>query len=199
MRKLILIAVLLCCVNLSANESFSYLMGMRNNRYVFAGVEYAARFGIAVENSVFTQGTEKQYIRVAPYYRWNLGEGLVGSYALYTGMRYDRDYYDIGARLDVLWQHYRYLQVGGTLMPFYDSSLKGLVGYQAYVQSFLLKEIGVFAGAKNLPDFRNEERRFMGGLVFESGNLCVRPEVSVPMNGGTHLSRVSLFFVYRSP
>jgi len=199
MRKLILIAVLLCSVNLSANGSFSYLMGMRNNRYVFAGVEYAARFGIAVENSVFTQGTEKQYIRVAPYYRWNLGEWLVGRYALYTGMRYDRDYYDVGTRLDVLWQHYRYLQVGGTLMPFYDSSLKGLVGYQAYVQSFLLKEIGVFAGAKNLPDFRNVERRFMGGLVFESGNLCIRPEVSVPMNGGTHLSRVSLFFVYRSP
>ena len=198
MRKVLWIALLLCCVNLSANESFSYLMGMRNNRYVFAGVEYAARFGIAVENSVFTQGTEKQYIRVAPYYRWNLGEGLVGSYALYTGMRYDRDYYDIGARLDVLWQSYRYLQVGGTLMPFYDSSLKGLVGYQAYVQSFLLKEIGVFVGAKNLPDFRNVERRFMGGLVFESGNLIVRPELSFPMNGKTHLSRVSLFFVYRS-
>lgn len=199
MRKVLWIALLLCCVNLSANESFSYLMGMRNNRYVFAGVEYAARFGIAVENSVFTQGTEKQYIRVEPFYRWNLGEGLVGNYALYAGMRYDQDYYDVGARLDVLWQHYRYLQVGGSLMPFYDSSLKGLVGYQAYVQSFLLKEIGVFVGAKNLPDFRNVERRYMAGLEIESGNLSVRPEVSVPMNGETHLSRVSLFFVYRSP
>jgi hypothetical protein len=113
-------------------------------------------------------------------------------------MRYDQDYYDVGARLDVLWQSYRYLQVGGTLMPFYDSSLKGLVGYQAYVQSFLLKEIGVFVGAKNLPDFRNVERRYMAGLEIESGNLIVRPELSFPMNGGTHLSRVSLFFVYRS-
>jgi hypothetical protein len=113
-------------------------------------------------------------------------------------MRYDQDYYDVGARLDVLWQSYRYLQVGGTLMPFYDSSLKGLVGYQAYVQSFLLKEIGVFVGAKNLPDFRNVERRYMAGLEIESGNLIVRPELSFPMNGETHLSRVSLFFVYRS-
>ena len=198
MRKVLWIALLLCCVNLSANESFSYLLGMRNNHYVFVGVEYASRFGIAVENSVFTQGMEKQYVRVEPFYRWNLGEGLVGNYALYAGMRYDQDYYDVGARLDVLWQSYRYLQVGGTLMPFYDSSLKGLVGYQAYVQSFLLKEIGVFVGAKNLPDFRNVERRYMAGLEIESGNLSVRPEVSVPMNGGTHLSRVSLFFVYRS-
>lgn len=198
MRKVILVALLLCYVNLFANDSFSYLIGMRNNRYVFAGVEYVARFGIAVENSVFTQGTEKQYVRVAPYYRWSLGEGLVGSYALYTGMRYDRDYYDVGARVDVLWHHYRYLQVVGTLMPFYDSFLKGLVGYQAYAQTFPLKEIGVFAGAKNLPDFRDVERRFMGGLVFESGRLCVRPELSVPMTGETHLTRVSLFFVYRS-
>lgn len=198
MRKIQCIVMLFLVVSLYANNSFSFLMGMRNDRYVFVGVEYASRFGLAVENSMFTQGTEKQYIRVSPFYRWNIDDSFEGSYALYYGMRYDRDYFDVGARVDVLWRHYRYLQVGGTLMPFYDSFLKGLVGYQAYAQTFPLKEIGVFAGAKNLPDFRDVERRFMGGLVFESGRLCVRPELSVPMTGETHLTRVSLFFVYRS-
>lgn len=198
MRKVVL-TTLLCTISLFANESFSYLMGMRNNRYLFAGIEFASRYGFAVENSVFTQGVEKQYVRVAPFYCWNLGEELVGSYALYAGMRYDGAYYDVGTRMDVLWRYSRYLQTGGTFMPFYDSSLKGLIGYRAYVQSFLLKEIGVFAGMKNLPDFRNVENRFVGGFVFESGNIGVRPEFSVPVSWDTHLTRVSVFFVYKSP
>ena len=198
MRKIQCFIMLLLTVSLYANDSFSYLLGMRNDRYAFVGVEYVSRFGLAVENSMYTMGTEKQYIRFAPYYRWNIDDSFEGCYALYYGMRYDQDYFDVGARVDVLWQRYRYLQIGGTWMPFYDSFLKGLMGYQMYVQSFPLKEIGVFAGAKNLPDFRDVERRFIGGLVFESGRLCVRPELSVPMTRETHLTRVSIFFVYRS-
>ena len=197
MKKVIAVLLYLM-VSAYADSEFSFLLGMRNNHYAFIGAEYASKIGLAVENSVFTQGVEKQYVRVCPYYRWTLGNSVSGVYSLFSGMRYDQEYYDFGARLDLLWSPSQYFQVGGTFMPYYDSFFENTVGYKAYVQSFILEEVGLFAGVKNLPDFRAAERRYTGGLVLKSGHIMVRPELSTPMNGETHLIRASVFFIYNS-
>ena len=198
MKKIVLFLLFLLLGGAHADEGLAYFLGMRNNHYAFVGVQYASKYGLAVENSVFTQGVEKQYVRIIPMYLWELGYGISGAYSVYGGIRYDQDYYDLGARLDLSWQKYRYFQLVGVLSPFYDSFLKNRVGYQAYIQSFLGQEVALFAGIKNLPDFRDVERRYIGGLVIKTGNVQVRPELSMPMDGGTHLTRVSIFFVYKN-
>lgn len=198
MKKIACIFILLFASSIFASSNFAYLLGMRNNRYVFIGVEYDNVWGFIVENSVFTQGTEKQYIRVAPYYAWALPGNITGSYTLYTGMRYDKDYYDFGARIDALWAPIQYMQLGGAFNPFYDSFLKEKIGYEFFLQSYITKELGIFAGFKNIPYFRDTERRIMGGFTIKTGNILVRPELSLPPNNGSHLSRVSLYFIYKN-
>lgn len=198
MKKLFAVLLFLLIEPVFANSNFAYLLGMRNNRYAFMGIEYSGKVGMVVENSLFTQGVEKQYIRLAPYYRWNIGKYFEGSYIFFVGMRYDGNYYDLGSRLDFLWLPFYYFQIGGSLMPYYDSVLKRKIGYKAYAQSFVFQDVGLFIGVKNLPDFRETENRYIGGIVIKSGRIWVKPELSVPMSRDSHLTRVSVFFVYNS-
>jgi len=194
-----LVILLLAISSTWANTDFSYILGMRNNRYAFAGVEYKNKIGVVVENSVMAQGVEKQYVRIVPFYEWALPLGLRGVYGIFAGLRYDRDYHDYGAILEAEWNIYeRYLIFHGAFHPFFDSYLGSLVGYEFAMASFFAKEVGIYMGLKNLPDFRDVERRAVVGILFDTGTLFLKPELSLPTNGDTHLVRMGVFFIYKS-
>lgn len=197
--KRFVILIFLFFISGNAESISSYFMGMTNSSYIFIGTEFFNRIGIAAEHSVFTQGAEKQYVRIAPFYRFHLPYEFYGSYALFSGMRYDKGYYDFGARLDLSWNIWnRLMQVSGTYQPFYDSFIGLKNGYRLALQSIFSQHVGLFVGLKNIPDFRAVERRFCGGLIFDTPNISVKPEISVPTDGGTHLTRVSVSFVYKN-
>lgn len=182
-----------------ANGTTSALFGMRNSNYAFLGIQKDC-WGFAYENSVLVQKPKLQYSRVAAFYSTELPFDISVNYALYGGMRYDQEFYDYGSRISTTWGfHPQYFLLTGTWQPFYDSGYGFHYGYSAGFKTFLLPEIGFFANFKNLPEYRNIERRAEGGLIFKSGNLMVAPQISTPIDGQTPLTRVSVSFLYKLP
>lgn len=193
--KKILIIILLALNFLFAQTS--YVLGMRNSKYAYAGIQPFRNFGMAYENSVFVQDVELQYGRIALFYVFEHFPYIAGSYAFFYGMRYNYDYYDFGAELDVAYYvHPKYLQIKGVLQPRYDSDAKKMLGFSILVKTMPFGEIGFFGGCKNLPEFRDVERRLFAGLAFETPRLKVTPEISAPISSSLAATRVSVSFIY---
>lgn len=197
MRNLILAAFFfISFANADVNPAF--FGGIEKSHYAFIGMEFLSRLGFAIENSVFTQGIEKQYIRSVIFYKWRILSHLHGSYTLFYGTRYDNDYYDAGAKVDLsLAIHPRFLHLCGAIQPFYDSFFGYNTGYQICAQSFVFQEIGFYGGFRNIPDYRDIERRIFAGISINSGNIIVLPELSLPTSRKTHLIRLSVNFIYK--
>lgn len=198
MKKFLLI-IITSALFIYANGTTSALFGMRNSNYGFMGIQKNC-WGLVYENSLMVQKPKLQYGRVAAFYNTELPFDLSINYALYGGMRYDQEFYDYGSRISVTWEIlHQYLSLTGTWQPFYDSDYGFHYGYLAGLKTFVLPEIGLFANFKNLPEYRNIERRAEGGLIFKSGNLMVAPQISTPIDGQTRLTRVSVSFLYKLP
>lgn len=191
------LAILLFAISVSFAQGPSYILGMRNSKYAYAGIKPFQSWGIAYENSVFTQDLELQYGRIALFYVFDAPFGISGSYAFFYGIRYNFDYYDFGAELELKYDvHPRYLQIKGILQPRYDSDAKGMFGYSILAQTMPLGEVGLFAGFKNLPEYRDVEQRLFAGVAFETPHLKVLPEISTPVVTNLATIRVSISFVY---
>lgn len=200
MKKSLFLVLLLVAFSFAALDSTALVAGMRSNRYAFVGFQTKENFGVAFENSVQTQSPKKQYARLAAFYVFDLPFNIHSNYAVYGGMRYDKEFYDVGTRVELLWKaHERYLQLNGVWQPFYDSDYGRNFGYLVGVRSFVLPEVGVVANFKNIPEYRDVERRVSFGLVFETDHLSVMPEISIPVDGQNPLTRVFVSFVYYFP
>lgn len=194
MKNLLMIVLLALSASLAQTP---YILGMDNTKYAYVGIQPFGNFGLVYENSVFVQDVELQYGRIALFYAFEQFPYIKGSYAFFYGMRYNFDYYDFGAELDVAYYvHSKYLQIKGALQPRYDSDAKGMLGYSISAQTMPLGEVGLFFGYKNLPEYRDVERRVFAGLAFETPRLKVMPEISAPVSSGLATTRVSVSFVY---
>jgi len=197
MRKFALIFLLFPLVVLASDVYYG--LGLRNSKYASISIEQKNGWGIAVENSLFAQDLNFQYVRFAPFYNFTAPLGFNGRYVLYGGFRYDQNFYDIGAMLSVNWEALKkYLQVQGVFQPYYDSDLGQKNGYSVGIQSILLQEVGLIAGIKNLPEYRDTEQRFFGGLVFCLPHMTVIPEISTPARGHIQTTRFSVSFLYKN-
>jgi hypothetical protein len=195
MKKCLFIGLLLGLFSeLFAGNSF--FMGMRNQRFLFVGVQHNS-YGFAFEQSLFNQDPEQQHGRIVAYTQYSLPISVTLWYILFGGMQYDQDYYEYGGEVAVLWAPQRYFQVRGRFQPFYDSGYHTKYGYLLQLQSYPFKEVGLYAGIKNIPDYRSVERRYFGGLLFDVGRLSVCPEISTPIHGSFEWTRMNLSFIYR--
>lgn len=192
---------LLAIVSFSFALDGSYLIGMRSSKYGFIGYESSNNWGFAVENSLFVQDMDLQYARLAAFYRFSLHSRVNGHYAIFAGSRYNQDYYDFGSMLSLdLTIIKRYFDVQGTISPIYDSDAKLDYVYSVSAQTMLLQEVGLFGGFKNIPDYRNPEKRIFGGLVFDTRHLILKPEISTPFKADARSNtRVSVNFIYKAP
>jgi len=198
--KKILLLLLLAIPVFAQMDSTSIVAGMRNNRYAFAGVQTRYNVGFVIENSVLTQSAKLQYARLAAYYLAEFPFDISTGYAFYAGMRYDKDFYDLGARAFALWKvHPRWFQLNAAMQPFYDSDYGSHIGYLAGFRTFVLPEVALFANFKNIPEYRDVERRVECGLMFEVSHLSVVPEISKPLSGKNQFTRVMVSFLYNFP
>ena len=184
-------------LGLSFAQTSTYMLGIKNSKYAYIGLQPFERWGIAYENSLFSQDIKLQYGRLDLFYIFEMPFDLRGCYVFFLGTRYNMDYYDIGGELDVRYDMVlRYLQIKGILQPRYDSDIKGKIGYSLALQTRPFEEIGFLVGIKNLPEYRNVERRVFAGLSFEGPHLKIVPEISFPLAKETELMRVTISFVY---
>ena len=194
MRKSSIILLFASATFLFANNLF--FTGMRNQRFLYVGAQHGS-YGVAYEQSMFNQDPEQQYGRIGLFAEYSLPLSVTLWYILYGGMRYDLDYYDYGGEIFLLWTPRAYFQIRGQYRPFYDSDLGVRHGFLVLLQSFPFEDVGFYVGFKNMPDYRNVERRFFGGVLFDVGRLLVYPEISTPVRGSFEWTRVNLNFVYR--
>ena len=180
--------------------ALDFFLGMRNDRYGFAGLSFQNKFGVALENSLLIQKSSLQYIRGALFYQFETPYFISGSYTLFSGMRYNQDFYDIGTRLALQFQPFERFRLSGILQPFYDSDFGLNTAYFIAPEVRLLKDISAFVAFKNLPEYRHLERRFSLGLVLGTEHLNVKPEISKPLKKENRnaLTRVSVSFIYKS-
>lgn len=194
MKKNIVFLLVASVTLLFANSSF--FTGMRNQRFMFVGVQHGS-YGAAYEQSVFNQDPEQQHGKIGLFAEYSLPLSMTLWYILYGGMQYDLDYYDYGGEVSMLWTFRTCAQIRVRYRPFYDSDLGVHQGYLLQLQLSPFEDVGFYVGLKNMPDYRDVERRFFGGVMFDVGRLGVYPEVSTPVHGSFEWTRVNLNFVYR--
>ena len=194
MRKVAICLLLTATVVFSASQSF--FVGMRNQRFLFVGAQWGS-YGVLVEQSMYNQDPELQHGQIGVYAEYMLPCSMTLWYFLYGGMQYDLDFYEYGGELALLWAPQKFFQVKGRYRPFYDSDYQLKYGYLLQLQSYPFEEVGFYAGIKNMPDYRNVERRYFGGILFDVGRLSVSPEFSTPIHGSFEWTRIHVNFIYR--
>jgi len=175
---------------------------MPNTRNVVAGLELQDKYGAYIKHSFLfndpdmSKNMKQQYLRAGAFYRWSLTDFMDGYYLVYGGSRYDKMYWDVGARVDLLYNLQNYLNAEFAFQPYYDSELGLWNGYLIKVGGPTFKRMNAYVGFKNIPEYRVAERRLSFGMKFESEDLIVDCEVSSPTSWKTQFTRVSIGFLY---
>ena len=171
-------------------------VGMENSKYAIAGFRPGRSAGVALVHSLWVQDAS-QYVRLCPFYYFYLNDNISGHYSVFYGTTYEQTYYDYGADLYLSAMFFsRMVELDGRFRPQYDSDLKFNYGYEVVGKISGWKEIAVFGGMKNIPEFRKAEDRFLAGVSFSVKNLNVSPEVSIPTNLETQYTRIHVNFLY---
>jgi hypothetical protein len=171
-------------------------VGMENSKYAIAGFRPGRSAGIALMHSLWVQDAS-QYVRLSPFYYFHLNDNLSGQYSVFYGTTYEQTYYDYGADLFLRALFFnRLIELDGRFRPQYDSDLKFNYGYEFVGKISGWRDIAVFGGIKNIPEFRKAEGRFLAGMSFSVKNLSVSPEITIPTNLKTQYTRVHVNFLY---
>lgn len=190
--------LLMCCLLLficKNDYSQSLILGVKNTRIAILGYELPCKMGLLLENSMYVEDVKLQYIRAALFYKFNLLRNINGGIFAYYGQRYNNDYYDLGTRFFVDW-HWKIFVFSGALQPLYDSEMKYYTCYSATVNGYILSDLALTIGFKNIPEYRNVEKRAAFGLLFDTPVLKVHPQVSFPITNEEQLTRISISFIY---
>ena len=193
----VIFSILFLALTLYASEA-EFSIAMRNSKYGAIGFEYND-IGVVYENSVFIDVLEKQYARLLIYHDFSWTDRIDLRYSLYYGTRYNQDYYDYGGIFEINTRITKHaLRFSGIYQPYYDSDLEISHGYSAALSLFPLSEVGVTGGIRNIPDYRETERRVFAGLVFDTPHLLLQPIISTPLRSGAKsVTRLTINFVYR--
>ena len=181
----------------SLHAEYHPFIGMRNSYYGFVGIRLDDKWGATVEQSLYPQGPEKQHIRGWIFSKYSPAKLIDIRYAAFIGTAYNESFFDAGVRADLIANILeKHLQLLGTFQPFYDSFWEKQLGYRCAIQSMFTNELGAFFSFKNLADYRNLEKRYSAGMLFQVKNLYVRPEYSIPLNRDHRAGRTTIFFEY---
>lgn len=184
--------LLLVCKN---NYSQSLILGVKNTRIAIAGYELSCKLGLLIENTMYVQDVKSQYIRLALFYKKDLQYKVNAGLFAFYGQRYNHDYYDLGVRLFTDW-HWKVFAFSGALQPLYDSEMKYHTCYSVAVNGYVFSDFAVAIEFKNIPEYRNVEKRASFGLLFDTPVLKVKPEVSIPLTNEEQLTRISISLLY---
>lgn len=196
MKKFSLIILLA----ISSAFSNQFLLGLRNSNYGYIAFQSERNFGFALENSIFIQKAELQYIRGSVFYTFLFNKRINGFYTWYYGTRYNNDYFDYGSifslNFSIIKKH---LSFEAKIQPYFDSDFGRYIGYATQLHLIPFDEIGVNIGFKNIPEFRINEYRFWGGLTINVQHLLLKPYVSIPLDESQKTStRFNIDFTYYS-
>jgi hypothetical protein len=196
MRNILLFFLLISLLGF-AEKPYKLIMGVRNTNFAFIGYQSHRNWNVRLENSMFVRQLSWQHARVYGEYtkQWDK-MGLEASVEPYVGSNYSGQFYDTGLWLGLTKKLGNKTVLNASIIPAYDSGK----GYRTYYESFLsyalLNEVALKLKFTNFPEYRNPEKRICIGLVFDSGNLQINPEITIPTEGDVRTSRINISFQY---
>jgi len=188
-----LITILLLVITITSNAQ-SIGLGLRDNQ--FARVDYEGAFRksqvhhwqVGLEQSMLNVKPKNQSGKLYAGYLYDKNALRIECDA-YFGSEYSRVWNVYGAYLSGEYQ-YKILSLGATINPNKDSKLGQQLNYDIELGASLWKNdaldshmkqsVDVYASYGNIPEYRDNVKNARIGLKFTSGNLWVRPEVSIP-------------------
>lgn len=197
MRNIIFIILLTISTLSFAKEPNNLLIGIRNTNFAFIGYENKHHWNVRFENSLFAKQFAWQYARIYGGYSKNLEKiGIDAVVEPYIGTNYSGQFFDIGIRAGISKNLGKRLELTAEIIPLYDSGKGYSTCYNSSASYNILDEIALKLKYTNFPEYRNPEQRIGIGLAFNSGNLQINPEITIPVEGDIRTSRINIFFQY---
>lgn len=194
-----LLSIVLCVVSIIgfAEEPNKLIMGVRNSNFAFIGYESNQHWSARLENSMFVKQLAWQYARIYGEYRENFDKiGLEANIEPYVGSNYSGQFYDLGLRAGVSKNLGKRLFINADIIPLYDSEKGYSTCYNGSASYSVLDELALKLKFTNFPEYRSPEQRICFGLVFNSGNLQINPEITIPTEGDVRTTRINISFRY---
>lgn len=198
MRKRIFIVIYCCCVSIwgiYAQIDQSIYLGLENNRYAFLGYQRNG-WSAELKNSIFIRNVNEQYIRATGGKFVSLGVIGTGRLTAFAGTNYGGRFFDLGIKARIRKNIVDRLDIQAEVMPLYDSELKYNTCYSARADIRIFKEVSLTVDCTNIPEYRLVENRIVPGLIFNVGNLYIKPEISIPLDDNVQFTRVLVSFRY---
>ena len=193
MRIKLLLMFLFLSVKLFSQQVY---VGLRENQYAHIRYVFKINMFADVEQSIFITHIENQYIRGCIGYQKDYN-WLKGYVSAYYGMAYNNNFQNYGFKIFIEKYIGKSLGIEFLLNPHQDSYIKYKTCYEASVHYFVFNEVALYLSVTNVPEYRESINRFKPGLLFKSGNLQVKPQISIPLEGRIKNIRVLCGFEYK--
>lgn len=186
-----MLLILLILVNIAKAQVF---LGFRDNKYGFVGYRLNNIF-IVAEQSVFSEKTKLQHVRLYGGYKKSFEMLQTGAYA-YGGSQWNGGYYDLGAAAWINLFHQNIVSLHCTANPHYDSDEGIKLCLKAGITVRIIDDIKIVAHYSSIPEYRMKEHRVRVGAIFGNGRLKVSPVLSIPIEEEIRNTRALVSFMY---
>jgi hypothetical protein len=171
-------------------------VGLKDNQY--AHIKYIFKFDMFadVEQSIFITPVANQYIRGSLGYTKDFN-WIKGYISAYYGMAYNNSFQNYGLKIFIEKNIGKSFGMDFLLNPHQDFDIKYNTCYGISVHYFIFKEVALDLAVTNVPEYRESINRIKPGLLFKSGNIEVKPQISIPLEGNIKNIRVLCGFDYK--
>lgn len=180
-------------------QAQSLELGLRDNQYIH--INYIGKIKnpnnnwiIGYEQSLLNVKLKEQSGRLFVGYLFTKDQ-ITFSGVVYGGSEYTSKWKIIGGNINGTY-NYRYLKVAATLNPNYDSDLNFQFNYDLGLYFLVYKaktainqSLYITTSIGNIPEYRQNNEKLCIGLEFISGNLWVKPLISLPDIFNHHLEK----------
>lgn len=188
----LLTAIALC--GYAQKNKGDIFLGLKENRYGILNYRLN-NWQIGLKQSIFTENVKFQYIQLNFNYDYTYNEHLRFSSMVGGGITYSNSFHDFDFNL-LGEYNIRPVSISAEVQPHYDSEFDYSTNYGFTGKCRITSEVSLKLKYTNIPEFRVSERRIKAGIIFESKNLYVEPEISIPTGDHPRFVRVLCSFTY---
>ena len=155
-------------------------IGIEKNSMAVLDYGFKNDIHLNLKHSMEANTMKYQYFQIGAFYALNSTYVQLCINPFFSS-DYQASYINAGMGISVLsnWKN-EYFRIGFSIMPCYDTDMKYQTDWAVSVSFKLYREISVFMEYSRKPEYRIAYKRAYAGLVFRTGNICVKPMLRIP-------------------
>lgn len=156
------------------------IAGIEKNSMVVLNYGFKNNIQLNLKHSMEANAMKYQYFQIGASYALNFGYVQLCANPFFSS-DYRASYINTGTEVSVFsnWKK-EYFRVGFSVIPCYDTDLKYQTCWAVAASVKLYREFSVFIEYSRKPEYRIAYKRGYAGLIFISGNICVKPMLRIP-------------------